>query len=203
MSFLRSANTLMHLKNSVALVAIAGLVGCSGGGGSGTTARPISTPTTPPAPVPTPQGQSFGLEGSATMGLVLGGTVIVSDPLSGAQLATGSTSFVDGSYGVFVPESANFNGAFVRVTVQGDADAVMICDAAPGCGGSIAFGDRFPIDSTVSLQAIIETPEPGTTRALHLSPLTDLAARLAELNETGLSASSLAAANSTMPTSSD
>ena len=184
---------LKRFKTSLFALAMVSLAACGGGGGGSSSPPPTQSP--PPSPPP-PVGASFSLEGAAIKGLILGGVVTVTDPTDDSEILTGTTSTTDGSFDLTIPTSAGFTGGFVRVTVTGGSDARMICDAASGCGNNVAFGDAFPIDETVSLSAIVETPSEGNTKTVNVSALTDLAAQTAEAANGGLSATSLAEANS-------
>ncbi|MEM7660763.1 MAG: hypothetical protein AAF292_00835 [Pseudomonadota bacterium] len=180
-------------KSALASSAAILLAAC-GGSSSDTSVSAAPPPTASPPPPPVSSGVSFISGGSGSLGLILGGTVEIQDAETGAVLATGQTSTTNGLYSVTVPESAGFDGPFIRVIVSGDDDAVMVCDAPSGCG-TTAFGITFPIDATESVQILLPTPVGGAVTAT-ANKLTTLASALAEAAPGGLTALSIAEANS-------
>lgn len=115
-----------------------------------------------------------------------------------------------GEYQIAIP--AVYQGAFI-VEVSGGEENVqthMVCDSVKGCGEASAdlapfdtnnnqqidFGESFPLDFHFVLTAaseVLATKEPIT---LHVTPLTHLAAALAEKAANGLTRSSILQANS-------
>ena len=180
--------------SGLAILAALSLAACGGSGGS-------SSGGTMPVMPPPQTGPSFSIDGKTTKGLILDGFVDVVDAADTANvLVSGRTSATDGTYDLTIPTSANFTGPFVRVTVEGGPGALMICDAGDGCltpaGSSVAFGDTFAIDNTVSLSAIVPTPAANATDTVNLTIFSDLAASLADSNSGGtLSAADIDEAN--------
>jgi len=178
----------------IAFVAVVGLTACSGG--SGSTTQPETV--TPPPPAPT--GVTFSLDGASTKGLILNGYAEVTDAADDTNsLVSGRTSDVDGTYDVTIPDTANFEGPFIKITVSGGADAVMICDAGDGCitdaGTTAAFGETFAIGENVTLSAIVPTPADNGTDTVNLNIFTDLAAALVESASGALTEANINEAN--------
>ena len=178
------------VSTSLAALVMAGaMAACSNGGGSSDSTPP--TVVTPPSTPPAPTGVTFGVDGAGLKGLILGGQVAVTDAADETIiLQTGTTSMTDGSFDVTIPDTANFEGPFVRVTVSGGDGAVMICDSADGCaasdGTAVTFGESFAIDPTLTLSALAPTPADGGSATVNISVLTDLAAALADSEEGAL-----------------
>ena len=182
--------------SAIALLSVATLSAC---GGSGSSSAPIGV-SPPPPPPPPPTGVSFSLGGGTTKGLILNGNVDVVDAANPSTvLVNGTTSATDGTYDLTIPDTANFSGPFVIVTVSGGGNAMMICDAAVGCvdsaGTAVNFGDSFPIDSTVTLSAIVPTPADGQSDTVNLNIFTDLAASLAMSDSGSLTETAINDAN--------
>ena len=179
---------------SVSIIALVSATFLGGCGGSSSSSGGATTQTPTPTPTPTPTGATFSLNGATTKGLILNGNVDVIDAAdSSTILVSGTTSATDGTYALTIPDTANFDGPFVMVTVSGGAGAMMICDAASGCedsaGTVVSFGESFAIDSNVSLSAVVPTPSDGQSDTVNLNIFTDLAASLAQsgtLSETTL-----------------
>ncbi|MBY9067535.1 hypothetical protein K1X12_11535 [Hyphomonas sp. WL0036] len=128
-----------RLKAVLLATLLAGtLAACGGGGSSGTSAPPPSAGTPPsPPPPPPPTGIGFELDGSASKGMIFGGTVKVSDANDPDEvLATVTTDGADGSFDLSVSPSLNFGGGILKITVTGNPTATMVCDAQPGCNGA-------------------------------------------------------------------
>lgn len=158
------------------------LAACGGGGGSSGTAPPPSAgpPPSPPPPPPEPSGIGFNLEGSASKGIILGGSVRVVDANDPEMLLTsGTTSTADGSFDISVAPSLGFNGGILKITVSGNPTATMVCDAPRGCGAS-RFGSTIPIDEDFRLTALVESPENGRSLTVYVNALTTFAARYTE-----------------------
>lgn len=187
-------------------LSLAVLTACGGGGGGGGGGGSVGG-----TPVPPPSGGGggggsgggtggtpspiFDLAGGAAKGIILGGYVSVEDAaIPGVEIGEGTTSTTDGSYSLSVLDDSGFDGQFIRVIVTGGTGAMMICDAASGCGGNVVFGEAYPINESVRLEAIIPAPVGNDPVDVFVSPLTDLSANLAD--NMGLSASNLAKANS-------
>jgi len=167
--------------SAIALLASTGLSAC--GGDSGSSANPVGV--TPPPPPPPPTGVTFDVNGVTSKGLILNGNVSVADANDASKiLSTGNTSAADGSYTVNIPDTANFEGPFIKVTVTGGNNALMICDAGDGCitnaGDTVSFGETFEILENVSLSAIVPTPADEGASVVNLTIFTDLAAALTE-----------------------
>ena len=185
--FYTRLRSLSRSAGAVAIILCAVLLtACGGGGGSSDPApAPAPLPPPPPPPPPAPSGISFDLDGTATKGLILGGTVRVfdaNDPT--VELATGITSTVNGSFDLAIGSSKAFEGGAVKVIVTGGTGATMVCDAPSGCGRT-AFGDTFAIGDDFELSAIIEAPANDGAVTVNVSALTTLAAALAEANVNG------------------
>ena len=139
----------------------------------------------------TVKAPAFSLNGSASKGVIFGGSVTVSDANDPAVvLITGTTSTTDGGFDVDIPDSANFSGSFVEIKVNGGNGAEMMCDAPNGCG-TAAFGERFPIDDSFSLSAIIATPAADASQTVYVNVFTDLSATLARARSMTITAASL------------
>lgn len=187
-----------HVPQSIVkafLISTALALTACGGGGSSSAPTSVAPPPPPPPPPP-PTGVSFDLSGSASKGLIFGGVVTVTDADDSAQnLTTGTTSSTDGTFTLSIPPDANFNGAFVRIVVTGGSGAEMLCDAPLGCNGT-NFGDRFSIDATTSLTAIIPAPAEGASRDVNLNIFTSLAASIVDGTSGAISQTALANAQS-------
>lgn len=191
-----SNSKFKFLCQQTALVSLMsmGLIACGGGSGSSTSPTPVTV--TPPAPT----GTTFSLDGATVKGLILGGAVSVSDASDASSIiGTGTTSTVDGTYSLTVPDTANFEGPFVKVTVTGGANALMVCDSGDGCsdiaGTAVSFGDTFAIGSNVSLSAIAPTPVDNGSAVVNLSIFSDLAATLVEESSANVNSDILNDAN--------
>ena len=198
MQNLSSLKTRLSVSAAALLSALM-LTACGSSNGSSSSTPTSPPPTAPTPPPPTPTGTSFTLNGATTKGLILGGTVIVTDAANaGTTLVTGQTSTADGNFDLNIPASANFNGPFVKVTVTGDSDALMVCDAGDGCvdsaGMAFAFGETFAVPASVSLSAIVPTPAENATETVNINIFSDLAASLAEASTT-LSGETLTVSN--------
>lgn len=184
----------------IALVSATGLSACGGGSGSSTPPVVTNPPPAVPPPPPPPTGVTFDLAGVTSKGLILGGNVSVTDASDASKvLATGKTSATDGSYTINIPDTANFEGPFIKVSVTGGDNALMICDAGEGClsstGTTVAFGETFGILDNVSLSAIVPTPADEGASTVNLTIFTDLAAALAEAATGGVTQAELLNAN--------
>ena len=168
--------------HSICVAASFALVAACGGGGGGGSSSPPSAGSPPPPPPPPPPPIGFDLDGTASKGLILGGSVRVVDANDQTfEIATGSTSTGDGSYVLMVDPAADFTGGMIKVIVSGGNGATMVCDAPSGCG-STAFGDSFALSDMFEISAFVNAPSDGGMVTVHVSALTTLATRLAEQN---------------------
>ncbi len=136
-------------------------------------------------PPPPPIGIAVEIVGSASKGPIFGGTVRVVDANDPSfEIASGSTSSVDGTYALSVHPLVDFDGGFVKVIVSGGNGATMVCDAPSGCG-SQAFGETLTLGDLFEISALAEASVDGASLTVHVSALTTLATRLAEQNATG------------------
>ena len=187
-------NLMKSSMFTASLSAAALLVACGGGGGGSSSSAP-STPVTPP---PAPTGSAFTVSGGTLKGILRDATVKISDPDNPSETFVADvTTAANGKYTISVPQAANFNGDFVKITVEGGGGATMVCDAAPDCAGT-AFGDAMPIDSSFTLSAITPVPAPNGSAVLNISVFSDLAASYAQSLPGGLNAANLEAARTSV-----
>lgn len=181
------------------------LSGCGGGGGGGAP-ESNGTPADTVTPVPPPAPATALVTGSAVKGVIGNATISVytinTAGSRGALLAE-TTTGADGSYNVQI----NAQNTPLWVELSANANAFMVCDALQGCGattrvsfdtdndGIVDFGESMPLDAGFTLRALLPSAENGTVSAT-ISPLTHLAATLAELYPQGIDGLSIAMANS-------
>lgn len=156
---------------------------CGGGGGSS------RAPQAPAAPAP-----AGIIDGAIAKGVIVGGEVEVREVLTDGTLSdvigTGTT---DASGGYNAEVSADYQGGPLKVSVTAVAGTTMKCDAPSGCG-TAAFGDDVPLAAGFSLSAFV-TELGGAALSVHVTPITDLAARRAEADPDGLDVAAVAEAN--------
>lgn len=175
-------------KSATLIFSMAVVSGCGGGGGGSSTA---DTPNT------------TSLSGTADKGIIAGGTVtaypVVNGLVERANPLGSDITDVNGEYAIVVPDS--YNGEPLVLEITTDGSAMMKCDLPSGCGGSasgpIAFGDDYALtDPSFVLQAMIPSA-PSSAVAVNITPLTNIAAALAqEILSSDLEASQIALANS-------
>jgi hypothetical protein len=153
------------------------------------------------------------VSGIAAKGIMMNAQVVIYSVDSAGQkslvLGLGKTN-TQGEYQIEIP--AIYQGTLIVEVSGGEANvqAQMVCDSVKGCGEASAdlapfdtnnnqqidFGETFPLDFYFVLTAVSEavaTKEPIT---LHVTPLTHLAAALAEKTANGFTRSSILQANS-------
>ena len=173
-------------KSATLIFSMAVVSGC-GGGGSSTADTPNTT----------------SISGTADKGIIAGGTVtaypVVNGLVERANPLGSDITDVDGEYAIVVPNS--YNGEPLVLEITTDGSAMMKCDLPSGCGdsasGPIAFGDDYALtDPSFVLQAMIPSA-PSSAVAVNITPLTNIAAALAqEILSSDLEASQIALANS-------
>ena len=170
---------------SICLLVTITLLAAACGGGSSSNRAPQ-----PPA-APAPAGV---IDGAIAKGIIVGGDVEVREVLTDGTLSdvigSGTT---DASGGYDAEVSADYQGGPLKVTVTAVAGTTMKCDAPSGCG-TAAFGDDVPLADGFSLSAFV-TELGGDTLSVHITPITDLAARRAEADPDGLDVTAVAEAN--------
>lgn len=183
--------------------------GGGGGGGGGSNGGETSSPSTPPSTDagPEPEAPRFAtLTGTAAKGLIVNASVsayqIEADGSRGALLGTTQTA-EDGRYSLEILAQS----APVWIELNGAPSAYMVCDSASGCGdasdadrdtnnnGSVDFGETMPLAPGFQLRAVLPKAEQTRINAT-ISPLTHLAAVLAETYPQGIDGLSAAMANS-------
>ncbi len=128
----------------------------------------------------------FGVNGSAFKGIILGGTVTITDASDPQKiLAETQTSETTGFFEIDIDNDINFSGDYIKVSVTGNDTAKMVCDASAGCGG-VVFGDKVDLGSGFNLSAIVKTPASGSTTTVNLNMATDLVAAMSENNLSAL-----------------
>jgi len=175
-------------KSATLIFSMAVVSGCGGGGGGSSTA---DTPNT------------TSISGTADKGIIAGGTVtaypVVNGLVERANPLGSDITDVNGEYAIVVPDS--YNGEPLVLEITTDGSAMMKCDLPSGCGvsasGPIAFGDDYALtDPSFVLQAMIPSA-PSSAVAVNITPLTNIAAALAqEILSSDLEASQIALANS-------
>ncbi len=181
------------------------LTACGGGGSGGEASAPSTPPSTDSGPEP--EAPRFAtLTGSAAKGLIANASVsayqIEADGSRGALLGTAQTG-VDGHYSLEILAQT----APVWIELNGAPSAYMVCDSLSGCGqssdtekdtnnnGSVDFGEKMPLAPGFHLRAVLPSAEQTQIKAT-ISPLTHLAAILAETFPQGIDGLSAAMANS-------
>ena len=174
-------------KSAMLIFSMAVVSGCGGGGGSSTADTPNTT----------------AISGTADKGIIAGGTVtaypVVNGLVERANPLGSDTTDVNGEYAIAIPDS--YNGEPLVLEITTDGSAMMKCDLPSGCGdsanGPIAFGDDYALtDPGFVLQAMIPSA-PSSAVAVNITPLTNIAAALAqEILSSDLEASQIALANS-------
>jgi len=174
------------------------LTACGGGGGGSDDAG-----TNPAVDANAAKVAGYVMKGVVTHGVVSAYAVV--NGQKGELLANGLTD-ENGFYSLAIPST--YNGP-VKLEVRAGSDSSMICDAADGCGdaasipsydtnrnGQIDFGEAFPLDTEFALDAAIPAVSGGSTISAAVTSITHLASAYAEHFPEGLSAESIAQANS-------
>ena len=155
------------------------------GGGSSRRAAPA------PAPVPDPAGTASG---TTIKGIIREGDINIQEVLSDGSLSESLGSATTDAGGAYSAEiSEDYSGGPLKITLSANASTTMLCDAPSGCGGA-AFGEETPLAEGFELVALVTSLD-GDTVSVHVTPITDMAARLAENDPDGLSADAVAEAN--------
>lgn len=147
------------------------LSGCLGGGGGGSSSSGSPATTTT-------------VEGTAAKGIVLGGLVKAYEFGTDNLLSETTTSEVDGSYELPLPD--NYKGTPILLVVSAADGTLMRCDLliCKDDGETvIAFGDDYPLSAGFELRAVV----PGTTASTlqaNVTALTTVAAALAQERST-------------------
>jgi trimeric autotransporter adhesin len=172
-------------KLALALAVTATITACGGGGGSSND-TPVTTP--PPAQ----QGPT--VSGTANKGIIANAQVQVFEVLADGTLSAEpvgeTTTDASGDYEVTLSE--DYAGGPLKVVVSAIDGSTMICDAPTGCG-TVAFGQPYTLAAGFELSAVLPEAE-GDTVSVHVTPLTDMAAKRAEQADT-LDAAAIANAN--------
>ena len=157
-----------HVLILLSLTGITALVGCGGGGSE---PPPVIKPTT--AMVVTP-----------SLGAVYGGTVNVYSA-NGALLGTATTSTTDGKANLNLTDYAAGTPIIVKLTLN---------------AGTTYFNEKTGSNTTVSTPASLLSTVPSITanQAIGVTPLTNMAAKLA-----GLSSSSVGSGTLSTPVTAD
>ncbi|MBL4827657.1 MAG: hypothetical protein JKY66_08095 [Spongiibacteraceae bacterium] len=174
-------------KLAIALASTAVITACGGSGGSDNNETTGGT-TTPPAVTATT------VSGSATKGIISNAQVevfeILSDGSLSAEAVGEATTDASGEYEVELSDS--YTGGPLKVTISAVDGTTMICDAPSGCG-STAYGDNYTLATGFELSALLPEAD-GNTVSVHVTPLTDMATKLAEEEDT-LNVAAIANAN--------
>ncbi|MDZ7922676.1 MAG: hypothetical protein U5M23_01165 [Marinagarivorans sp.] len=123
----------------------------------------------------------IALNGAASKGILMGANVsactIESLPACATPVATAKTDD-KGKYTLSIPKAQEGKPLVVRITPAATG-TTMKCDIPDGCGGTIAFGQSYPVaaDSGLQLDAVVASA--SSTVDVNVSVLTDLAAKLA------------------------
>ncbi|WP_156948414.1 hypothetical protein [Marinobacterium jannaschii] len=164
---------MLNFKRSILTIAVASaLTACGGGGGGGGGG---GTSTSTPAPT-----SGSTVSGTAVKGIIRNGVVKAYAVTNGSvdrsrELATATTDS-NGKYSLVLP--TDYEGP-VKVEISAVADTVMVCDIAAGCG-TTAFGATLSLESDFNMGAVIANAKPNTTISTPITPLTHMAAGLAE-----------------------
>jgi len=162
------------MKKTILSLAIAASLsftaGCGGGGGSSSDdVEEIPTPVVPVA---------SSLEGTAAAGIILQGIVTAFELRSDGTAIESNigTARTDdrGHYNLTLND--NYNGGIVRVSITGDTNTKMKCDAfgENSCGIGLGFGSLVDLPEGLSLDAIISPS--GSSVNVQITPLTHMAA---------------------------
>lgn len=184
------------------------LSACGGGGGGGGGESAPQTPSTPQTGnAPETEAPRFAtLNGTAAKGIIANAAVsaylINEDGSRGALLGSTRTD-ANGSYTLDILAQSTP----VWLELSGASDAYMVCDSLQGCGatsdpdqdtnenGTVDFGEKMPLPAGFQLRAFLPEADDSQIKAT-LSPLTHLAAVLAESFPQGIDGLSVAMANS-------
>src|SRR5690606_20655031 len=131
--------------------------------------------------------------GSATKGVMINAPVKAYEILADGDLSAAvgtATTDSKGDYSMTLDSA--YKGGPLRIVIEGGSGVTMVCDIPSGCGSDVLFGQAAPLSSDFRLSAVVVAPI-GNTVSVHVTPLTDLADKLAE--KKGYSAGNVAAAN--------
>lgn len=185
------------------------LTGCGGGGGGGggdsagtETPLPAASPGSPTPPSP----RYATLTGTVVKGIIGNASIrayTLADDGSRGALLGATQSSEDGHYTLEILVQTTP----VWLELSGSTTAFMVCDSLEGCGvasqsssdsndnGTVDFGERMPLPPGLILKALLPDAKEGRITA-SLSPLTHLAAALAETYPQGVDGLSIAMSNS-------
>ena len=165
-------------KSAMLLFLMAAISGCNGGGDGGGNGSGSSSSTT--------LNTASAISGTADKGIITGGTVtaypVVNGKVDELNPLGSDTTDANGEYAITLPDS--YNGEPLLIEITTDGSAMMKCDLPSGCGnsdsGPIAFGGDYPLtDTSFFLQAIIASA-PINSVSVNITPLTNIAAELAQ-----------------------
>lgn len=160
-------------KTIIAIALSSTLAAC---GGSSSSPDPVVTPPPPPEP------QS--VSGTASKGLILGGTVtaylINSDGTKGDSVGTATTDTTDGSYELTL--DSNYDGEPLIIEITATDGSQMKCDLSVCLADdddeiAITFGELYNLPSDFELSAVSSGSESNTI-SINITPLTDVASAL-------------------------
>ena len=127
---------------------------------------------------------STAVSGTASKGIIIGGTVTAYPLVNGVigTTALGSaTTGADGKYTLELP--ADYDGSPVVITVEPatDGSTLMRCDIPSGCGTGVSYGDDYTLAAGTgfSMSAILPEATAGETVTVNPTPLTNVAASVA------------------------
>jgi len=173
---------MLNFKRSILTIAIASaLTACGGGGGDSSPTTSSSSPSSSPS-----VSTGSTVSGTAVKGIIRNGVVTAYAVSNGSvdrsrELAT-TTTDANGKYSLVLP--LDYEG-LVKVEISAAPDTVMVCDISSGCG-TAAFGATLPLESDFNMGVVVTDAKPNTTISTPITPLTHMAAGLAE--KAGISA---------------
>ncbi len=162
----------MNKLASSLLICLLVIAGCGGGSSSGGAAP----------------DQCRQVSGKVAKGLLIGGKVQVQPVESNSQSSAEPVDTITDEQGQYQTEICG-DPVIFRVDVRADEQTRMVCDLTKGCldrqGNQVDFGARFALDDDFLLSSIAD-PASDTSAddepiIVNVSPLTDMAAKLAEI----------------------
>lgn len=127
-----------------------------------------------------PQAVTVSIQGAANKGIISGGLVsgytIVDGVRSTDAIATAITD-ENGSYNIELPSSYASEPLVIEITA--DANTIMRCDIASGCGTGIGFGDDYDVDESQFVLTALLPVASGPNVSVNVTTLTTVAAALA------------------------
>ena len=196
----------------ISCVLLFSLLGCSDGGGSSNDISGTGSDDFADHSSLTGSTKSTDVSGVVSGGLISNALVIILAPDNQGipNLSLGSTyTDSDGSYTVGIP--AEYSGAIevlIRANNKLVSAATMVCDALPDCGsapltglydvnknGKIDFGEKFELPINFEMRAVSFIESDNDFINLSVTPMSSLAAAVAEQSEQGLGELSINKAN--------